>query len=553
MKNFDQIEEVYTTSEDASRQGWQVCRIAWPDLKLYHHSLRCLEKSLKDHELIEEWSAFLAFSKRFQFFVSTTPLAPSVVLNAMLGWKSMTSPSLARLKSISPDSVNAMVDALEEPFERLQSHAVSPMWSVALDDCAMRHPERASVAVLYSENRLGILLEEQLSSAASDNICFYPVRPADLKEPRVYHQLMVFGPTRRRFDDGSGFVFKSPRASLLTLFVPDAFRADIPPPYDLAGSPHNTKGSGGIYRGKSFAIPVVSEKTFSGGYGPHQGIETVSGHQTDNGDDDGWMEVLPMPKVDYRPFVDREPLDKEKADFISAKQVFLSADHVVYLPEDGSVYRLMDQFIDESSKWICQDVDHIDVDEVGPGAILLFSEEGGGTMIYEIANQILGQESHHLREIQNSWKSCYLLKSVFKSEAELIKELKSLGARNVTSGMVRNWRSKWNIGPGSWSNFELLLQYCDLTHRQDEIFQATRAIRRAHIQAGAQLAGRLLDLMKGQSLDELHSTGKQLFGGTPNVPTQKVAFFVQAVAPGSVDVLPNDIAQPVPIQQGSWL
>jgi hypothetical protein len=347
-------------------------------------------------------------------------------------------------------------------------------------------------------------------------------------------------------------VFKSPRARLLTLFVPDIFRADIPSPYDLVGSPHNLNKSGGFYLGSCFAHPTVSEKIFLGN-GSNEETGFVSTHHPDDGGDDGWMDVLPVPTVDYRPFVDRETLDDEKVDFIAAKQVILSADHVVYLTEDGSAYRLIDKWNEANGEWMCQEVNHIEVDEIGPGAILLFSEEGGGRMIFDIANQILGTASKDLREIQTSWKDAYVLESNKESETEVIIKLKSFGAKNVTPGMIRNWRSKWNIAPGSWPNFEALLTYCKMASRKDAIFEATRAIRRAHVQAGAQLAGRLLALMKGQPLDELHSSGQQVFGGTPKVPTQKRAFFVQAVVPGHVEVSPNDIARPIPIQQALWL
>jgi hypothetical protein len=553
MSSFEEVEEVYDAAEAASSEGWQVFQVAWPAFRLYHQTLRRLEACIQEHDLIEEWAVFLTFNKRFQFFLSTTPLAPSVILNTILSWKKTPSQSLTSLKFNSPVAVTKLVDELITSFAKLQEEVDSPLWRVAMAECFVRHEDGASIAVLYSDNRLGGPLEFLLSSHGFDNLNFYAVRATELKKLWIYDQLIVFGPTRRRFDDGSGFVFKSPRANLLTLFVTDFYSADIPSPYDLVGSPHCVGGSNSEFENQVFGPPIVWH---CNPYEQNLNYQETAAnaqitHETATNDE--WLSVLPSPNVKYRPFNDRELQIGEMMETIAAKQVFLSSDYVAYLPEDGSVYRLVDDIDPDSGIRFCQGVEHIGVDEVGVGEILLFSEEGGGKMIFDVANQILGDDMERLRGVQKFWKDIYFRKTRDSCDTVIIRELKILGAKSVTSGMIHNWRSPLNIGPGSWSNFDLLLKYCELDSRRDEIFQATRSIRRAHIQAGAQLAGRLLEMMRGQSLDELHASGKQVFGGTPRVPTQKVAFFVQCVATGTVNVLPNDVAKPVVIEEGSWL
>lgn len=553
MNPFEGIDNLYEAADVAGHDGWQVFQIAWPALRNYHKSLRKLEACLKEHDLLDEWGVFLAFAKRFQFFLSTTPLAPSTILKAMLEWKKTPSPSLARLKAASPDSVTRIVDEFSTSFEQLEVDPVSPLWKVAMAESLVRHEDGATIAVLYSDNRLGGLFETLLSSSEADHLNFYPVRATDLKDPWIYDQLMVFGPTRRRFDDGSGFVFKSPRAHLLTLFVPDFYCADIPSLYELAGSPHRLGCKADVHQNLTFKQPVFCQRNPYENNLPEDGQVAALSATNEAAGDDEWLNVLPIPKINYQPFNDRDIRDGGKMETVAAKQVLLSADHVVYLLEDGSAYRLVDHLDEESGKRTCEGVEHVGADEIGSGEILLFSEEGGGEMILAVANQILGKDTERLRNIQKSWKSTYNLKVLIESDTKIIRDLKALGAKAVTPGMIYNWRSPLNIGPGSWSNFEALLKYCGLEERKEEIFQATRSIRSAHIQAGAQLAGRLLEMMREQSLDQLHAEGKQVFGGTQRVPTQKVAFFVQAVVPGRIDVSPNDLAQPIPIEEGSWL
>ena len=549
MNQFDEIEEVYNASDAAGSEGWQVFQIAWPAFQHYHQLLRKLEVCLLDHDLLDELSVFLAFSKRFQFFLSTTPLAPSALLDAMRGWQKTPSPSLVQQKAAFPESVNQMVDKVSQSMEVLRQEPVSPLWKVAMTEALALHKDGATIAVYYSDNRLGSLLGNLVSSHDADLLDFHLVRATDLKQPWIYDQLMVFGPTRRKFDDGSGFIFKSPRANLLTLFVPDCFRADIPSPYDFAGSPHRSDHNKILLENGSFKQSVIQHRN------PYEinssNLNLIPSDVTDT--DDDWLNVIPVPNVKYRLSNERRLQGEEKMDTIAAKQVFLSADHVVYLPDDGSVYRLVDNVDPDSGKRFCQGVEHVEVNEIGPGDILLFSEEGGGKMIYDVANQILGDNAKILRTIQSTWKDTYSKKAADSYAHEIIFELKELGAKSVTPSMIHNWRSPLNIGPGSWLNFDALLKYCALEQDREKIFQATRFIRSAHIQAGARLSGLLLESMRDKSLEQLHSDGRQVFGGTKKMQTQKIAFFVQGVAPVSLEVSPNDIAKPIPIEEGSWL
>ena len=543
MKSFEEIDGVYDVASEAAQWGWHVYRVAWPELKAYQAALRTFETSLAVHGLADDWAPFLAYARRYLFMLSTSPISPARLLSAVQNWKTGPRPNLGHLRAAAPLEVGTLFDDLDQAFRTLHGINTSPLWKTALVETVDLHPgpARASIAVLYSESRLLGCLEELFGLTHEPQLRFRPLRAAELKNASVYDRLITFGPPRRRFNDGTDFVFRCPRARFQALFTPDFFRADIPSPYELAGSPHLAAQLGARELERVSQPTVVDSRPSVGADLPAPSVEAR---------DDDWTSVLPLPRIDYRPFADADNASWDRSDAVAATQMFLSADHIVYLPEDGSVYRVVEGADPETGKRICRSVEHIGVEEVTSGEILLFSEEGGGRMIQNVADEILRGEAPMLREIQADWKAAYTEMVRRTSESRALHSLRDLGAKSVTFGMIRNWRSPFNIGPGSWGNFAALLQYCGLQERRDEIFAATRKLRSAHIQAGAQLAGRLREAMQGQSLETLHVEGLQTFGGTTKVPTRKKAFFVVGLAPETVEVSLHDLAQPVEIK--SW-
>jgi hypothetical protein len=228
--------------------------------------------------------------------------------------------------------------------------------------------------------------------------------------------------------------------------------------------------------------------------------------------------------------------------------VILAADHVVYLPEGGSVSRLC---IDLENK-CCINVELVDVTEIGAGDALLFSAEGGGDMVAEVADQLLGDETARLRNIQRAWKSALGMKVASNGFTQVSRDLRDRGSRIASRANIRHWCSMWNIGPGTSRSFDAILSYCGLEDRRDEIFEATGLIRNAHRKAGAELSKILRERMIGVSLERLYSEGIQEFGGTTVLPNKKAAFLVIEISPGSLEVSPYDLLHPFEIQDKSW-
>ncbi|MCB1092123.1 MAG: hypothetical protein KDL87_11360 [Verrucomicrobiae bacterium] len=461
-----------------------------------------------------------------------------MLLKEILKWKSAKSPSLGTLLTQAPDAVREQIRGAQNAFDQLQQEDVNPLWQSAIADIRGRSHGEAWIGLVCTETRLVEPLRGFLETHYED-MWLWPVRPIELKTAEIYGQLVVLGPTQRYVNEGTDYIFKCPRASVLTLFTPDFFSARIPEPHDLLGSPHKS-GSSGVPEGMSrFATPTVHENTDA-----LAGTPVAPAPDTEN----EWIEALPKLSITYTPRSDWDSEPEAAARPVPARQVILTADHVVYLPEGGSVSHLC---IDLENK-CCTNVEHVDVTEIGSGDALLFSAEGGGDMVAEVADQLLGDEAARLRNIQRAWKSALGMKVASNDFTQVGRDLRDFGSRIASRANIRHWCSMWNIGPGTWRSFEAILRYCGLEDRRDEIFEATRLIRNAHRQAGAELSKKLREQMIGVSLEHLYSDGTQEFGGTIALPNKKAAFLVIEISPESLEVSPYDLLHPFEIQDKSW-
>lgn len=533
------IDFYYSTAGKAARGGWEITKVSWPSLRTYHNAVKGLEATLRDHDLLEEWVVFLSFCKRYRYFLTTTPFAPPMLLKELLKWKSATSPSLVKLLTQAPDAVREHVGRTQNAFDQLQRENLNPLWQSAISDMRSRSHGDAWIGLVCTETRLVEPLRKLLETHQEEDIWLWPVRPVELKSTEIYGQLVVLGPTQRYVNEGTDYIFKCPRASVLTLFTPDFFSARIPEPHDLLGSPHRSGSSGAPEGMSKFATTTVHENTEIMAYTP---IAPAPNNE------DEWIEALPKLSITYTPRADWDSESEAAAKPVPARQVILTADHVVYLPEGGSVSHLC---IDLENK-CCTNVEHVDVTEIGAGDALLFSAEGGGDMVAEIADQLLGDEAARLRNIQRVWKSTLGMRVASKGLTQVGRDLRDCGSRIASRANIRHWCSMWNIGPGTWRSFEAILSYCGLEVRRDEIFEATGRIRNAHRQAGAELSRKLRERMIGVSLEQLYSEGTQEFGGTVALPNKKSAFLVIEISPGSFEVSPCDLLHPFEIQDKSW-
>jgi len=538
MKSRSQIDHAYSQMEHSARSGWVISEVSWRGLENFNESLRSLENHLKLQQIDDSWGPFVRFCRTFRYLLIATPLPASQINQVIRGWSRFDGISLEQLKMNLDETAGRLFSQLIKAFAELQGEAENPMSRNAVADLRQTVSESSQIAVLSPDARLSMPIKKHFAKClAHENlIC---LRPSELKSLTIFDALLVFGPTRRRFSDGSEFVYSAPRATALRLYTPSCFPASIPIPYRFAGSPHLMPGASSFADLRSFAAPSV---TTAANIFEAAEIPDTKGEQT-------WLDALPQLDVPPGNYIDNSDSEEWDNEPVSAKQILLGADHAVFLAPESSIYRLNREKRGEAGEWVCTGVEHTDVRDIGSGDVLLFQSAGGGSMVSEIADQLLGENRQHHRDSQNLWKSKlrnYIIH--FSNTSKVLKLLRDDGSNIRSEATVRNWCASWNIGPGSWRDFDRLLRILSLQEERERIFNATKALRIAHRQAGSALASRLLKMMKGQSLGELMRNGIQEFHGADGMSNRKVGYEVIAVLPEECEVLPNRLTQPFPLQ-----
>ena len=534
MNELDDIDRAYGMMEKGAFSGWSITSVFWAELEGYHNALKIFESSIKLHGLDETWSQFIGFCKRYGFLLASTPLSPARLVAEMNLWRINQGVRLDQLKLTLDAPQERAYARLLAAFSGLERQGANPLWDAAKQSLYETWESGVEIAVLCTESRLCSVIQNFLTDEIEQIGTCHVLKPTELKSCYMYDQFLAFGPTKRRFFDGSEFVYTTPRSSCLNLYTPHIFKTSIPKPYQFSGSPHRVKSEGSATELASFAAP--------------QTIETAGNLPTESINeaiiDEEWLASLPIMTLPSRPLSDAEKDADWSDEVVIARQVLLTADHGVLLSADGGIYRVGCVRDSETGSPMCSGVEFVEVEDLGPGDVILFQERGGGSMVAEVANELMGERALEFRGIQSEWKDPLRMMVRREGVENIARKLRAAGASIKTSITVRNWCQPENIGPGGWSNFELLLSILDLHARKAEIFEATRAIRSAHQSAGFKLAGRLMEMMKGRSLVQLEQTGFQDFGGSPGMPNRKVAYEIVAVLPQTIEVEPSQLQHP---------
>ena len=534
INDITTLDSSYETIEEAANSGWLITNVNWPELGAYHEALRDFESTIRLHALEEEWIPFLSYCKRYRFFLSSTPIPPAKLTREMKHWKINGTVPLEVLRRSLAESLDRSYLKLIASFDALQQQSSNPLWDAAKQNLLETWESDAELAVLCTESRLNSLVQNFLTSELENFLACWVMKPSELKCCYTYDHFLAFGPTRRLFFDGSMFVYTAPRAKVLTLFTPHVFSTSIPTPYQFAGSPHLKSLNGSSPTFSTFAPPVVRVMR------DERLMDPLTVAQVDQ----EWLASLPPFILPPKSFVDNAVVDGFSDEVVSAKQVLLTADHAVFLLADGGIYRVGRNKDPETGSSVCSGVEYTEVEDLGPGDIILFQEQGGGSMVAEVANELMGERSVEFRKVQLTWKISLLEQVRSVGIYEIARKLRDMGASLDASVTVRNWCSPENIGPGNWKNFALLLEILGLEDSKSEIFEATRSIRSAHQSAGFKLAGRLMTMMEGRRLDDFDLHGWQEFGGVAGMPNRKIAYEIVAVLPHTIDVHPSQLQHP---------
>jgi hypothetical protein len=296
-----------------------------------------------------------------------------------------------------------------------------------------------------------------------------------LAESKVFDRLIVIGPLYWYRDHE--FVLTSPRARQIEV-VKWAWYHEQPPAASILA------GSSG--RPTLRVVPPPARRAF-----------------VINEDDE-------RPEVDWRS-ISRELTDRSEGEFaevVTARPVLLAGGFAALFPEEGErlVWLLDPDALAEHR------VVRVDVSDLEPGHVVMLRTSGGGDLIVPLADEILGRDAHHLRELQRMWKA-NLRTWVFRhgGVTRAAAELRRMGSARANPQNLQNWLGERLLRPEDLRDWRVLMRAASLEARGDEIWRAMGRIRSAHREAGISLGRRLREMANTVALDKLLDTGRQVF------------------------------------------
>ena len=538
---FLKADEIFTTAEKSLLQPFRHNQIESAEYLDFTKSLKNLIRLVRLHEIQEFWWPVIENLRKLGLFYGSSILNFSELLNIV----HIEEPD-HRLFDVSDQAVIDSYELLKQSIEKLrfEDDLITSAFIQIIKDLNERYVKNDKD--FNHLNGFGILcawdglLKPIVSKVESLGLCpVLVVRPYEMKIIHPLYHLSVFG-TSKLYERYSGYIFSSPRSKFIDIFAYSNFRQPDLREYPLEGSPRNF--SAGTSKKPPADRRGVVHKIFS------KEVKDASHEDSlkkEDGNYDGELIFAPMvfrkhPKDDDNSgWDDPAGTEKEEAILIS-----LSDYRGVWVKTDGTIHKVEVEIEDGAA--VCEGIVNIGTEEAEAGDILIFSTEGGGDMISNVANSLLGKEAEEFRRLQNAWKHALREKIRSHGFEEFSRILQKSGLELASPQNLRNWISgnPSVIGPKSRKHHQIIISECGLDVIREKIFQVTDNLRTAHRSAGIKLSEFLIKQIKGSLLDDLRSTGKQEFGGTEEIPNQKTMFFIEEIGFDTVLVPSHEIGRP---------
>lgn len=544
---LEPIDRVYSAAAECATAGIVTHRIANASFHRFSSAITAFEAHLKATQTLENWLPQIGYLKIFRLKYATSIVSASELFKTT---RLRGSPlALGALMAGADSDTMALFRAVDEAFKRLQTEAVNPLLRHFTDLLAV-HEDGFDETVLKRRKTTAILCEWSDLFDSTDSVIrgigegrkrrFCVVKPSQLKELTTFDELVVFGSWRWFERKGHSFIFRAPRCRSLVNFCFDTIPDYQPQFYQLAGSPHR-------FQRASHSRPRLSHPGFSTVVAEPSQRQSFNDEVTVSTILDEMIPVIDLDKVSRRT---GGMGGGGQADSVEAKLVELSGNSGVWLSEDGMVYKME---LEHSPGGItCKRVRHVNVSDIAPGAALIFSTAGGGDMIVEEANSLMGAAADSMRAIQMVWKQKLAEKVRIEGAEQVFRTLKALGVTCASLVNLRNWMSPANIAPADRNHFVTILEACGLASEVERITVATDRIRRAHRAAGFMLSRELFRMIQGKPLTELAAVGFQVFGGNEAIASEKTAFTVESISAGTKCVDSGVINKPFTLDEDLW-
>ena len=311
------------------------------------------------------------------------------------------------------------------------------------------------------------------------------VTPAELANLPAFETLCVLGTPGWYIHKRGEFVLTVPRAQQVFVVLWSWIHvADLPARAEIIGG-----------RTGSVSPPPVPAPPR-----PSRGARRVNEDEVPEVVDWGW--VRERAKYDG----DAGGGGRNAQEEVEARLFLLAEDHGVWLESVGKKQEVVEPDLEGDER-----IQAVDVADLDVGHHVLLRTQGGGSLVREVADDILGHFVEPLRADQRRWKKGLRDAHRRYGMDGLRRKLGDAGCPSPSTQNVRNWMSLETIRP--WrSNFKAILKVIGIDDSEFEIFwKSMTEINNAHITAGHRISQQLKAVVGDKGLDDLIRTGRMQF------------------------------------------
>lgn len=498
-----EISKAHENALEVARRGVTVRPVANTDIHAFDVARRAFQTSVDKLQEAAPLKKFATLCSQLHALICRTPCRPSWLFETFTPQFRELQPKLKPVLAAADQKLQLNFRKVCDRLAVVQKIEINPLAN-EVGELLTRSEEaceRSIVVIpqpaLWSEVRATL-------DPGKQRKLMVIMKPSELRRASPVDRLILFGPPWLFDYRGELFLFRSPVAGNVDLFV---FR-------------HDSHGK--------ISASALQEETLT-----FNGIESKP-IQTED--------LKNEPILIFHPgsFVPRafhqSPYEQPNAQavYVRAWPVNLGGNKGTYLDPEGTVFAL--ECAHDGERAVCRRVEHRDVEELELGDLIVLTTEGGGDLVRPLADEILGDRAHGYRRHQAEWKRRLRERVDPDGMPSVVAQLRTLGSVSANPVNLRNWMSDRNIGPNNLSaDFTAILALVSLAEAQNEYCEAIAAIRGAHKSAGFQLAGRLREALNGMDVRKAFIEGL-LEVRTEHDGPAKTIFLVEQIDRDSVSV-----------------
>lgn len=483
LQQFDAIDRLYSCSgvkptfHDVDDQRYR-------DLFRLINTFR---RELGDAAQEPVWENILRPLKRYLFYLGAAPLPFNFI--RLTGWQERLDTDLALVQRINP-RLTALAALASTQIESLSNNNENPLLT-SVAQVVYGLPPRSRSALVVKESRLSQLSEMVINESHIPKT--KTVTPRALAGMETYDCIIAIGACRWF----PGHIFDSPRASQLHVVRYRGLndRPQVGPAFVASSQ-------------QSLQAEIPKEKI------SYEAIEIIDSYSSVD-----WRRVA----ANLR----HRAIQEDDQEEVDGRLVVLDGGLGVFVDPESQMLVVDPTPAEDGQSDGC--LRRVSADQIQPGMALLLRTAGGGDLIVPTANRILGPKAAEYRAKQQLWKSRLRLAVKSRGMQNICNRLLALGSSKAAPSNVRVWMSERSIKPQDFEDFRAIIKLISIDEDVARLWQSAAEIDSAHRRAGFLIRQRLLQQVKGASLDALQKVGKVEFVLPEEEGGSLTAFLVEGV------------------------